>query len=388
MGNWKSKSRVAPDADFADAAGEVGDQFAQLEKTGVINICGVDKKGLPMIVVAACRFPLNTSDEHHQLFGFIQAKLDAYVASDYSVVYFHHGYTKANKPSLKYLKQVYASFDRKYKKNIKRLVVVHPTGWMKTVWMFLKPFISAKFGQKVVYVNHLSELNEWCYLNQLSIPVEVKNFDDKKLSEQGLANLDDGREKAPTSQFEVELDVLISQQGPIPNVPRELIEYLSREDVITTEGIFRRSSSAQQVRNSLALYNQGKSLPELSDPILASALLKMFFRGLPKPLLPSSCIAFMDEVKLAAPNDKIGMLRTLLNERIPVDHRPLVNFLFGFLHRVTKRESSNKMGPSQIAIVFGPTICWPDDPAETINAIQHINNMIKWILDHYEHIRP
>merc|ERR1711935_545546 len=107
------------DADFADAAGEVGDQFAQLEKTGVINICGVDKKGLPMIVVAACRFPLNTSDEHHQLFGFIQAKLDAYVASDYSVVYFHHGYTKANKPSLKYLKQVYASFDRKYKKKHK-----------------------------------------------------------------------------------------------------------------------------------------------------------------------------------------------------------------------------------------------------------------------------
>ena len=85
----------------------------------------------------------------------IEAKLDDYVKSDYSVVYFHHGYTKANKPSLKYLKQVYSSFDRKYKKNIKRLVVVHPTSWMKTVWMFLKPFISAKFGQKVIYVNHL-----------------------------------------------------------------------------------------------------------------------------------------------------------------------------------------------------------------------------------------
>ena len=40
---------------------------------------------------------LNTSEEHHQLFDFIQAKLDDYVQSDYSVVYFHYGYTKSNK---------------------------------------------------------------------------------------------------------------------------------------------------------------------------------------------------------------------------------------------------------------------------------------------------
>ena len=50
----------------------MGVNFGDLEKLGVINICGVDKKGLPMIVVSACRFPLNTSEEHHQLFDFIQ----------------------------------------------------------------------------------------------------------------------------------------------------------------------------------------------------------------------------------------------------------------------------------------------------------------------------
>jgi len=177
-------------------------------------------------------------------------------------------------------------------------------------------------------------------------------------------------------------------KGPIPSVPKELIEYLSRDDVITTEGIFRRSSSTQMIRDSLAFYNQGKMLPNINDPILASALLKMFFRGLPQPLIPSSCISYMDEIKIAEPNQKIVMLRTLLNERIPVDHRALVNYLFGFLHRVTQHEVSNKMGSTQIAIVFGPTICWPDDPSETINSIQQINNMIKWTLDHYEHIRP
>ena len=43
----------------------------------------------------------------------------------------------------------------------------------------------------------------------------------------------------------------------------------------------------------------------------------MFFRGLPQPLIPASCIRYMDEVKLADPNTKILMLRNLLKERIP-----------------------------------------------------------------------
>ena len=63
---------IFQDADFAEAQADVGVNFGDLEKLGVINICGVDKKGLPMIVVSACRFPLNTSEEHHQLFDFIQ----------------------------------------------------------------------------------------------------------------------------------------------------------------------------------------------------------------------------------------------------------------------------------------------------------------------------
>ena len=59
---------------------------------------------------------------------------------------------------MKYLRQVYSQFDRKFKKNIKRLIIVHPTSWMKTIWMLFKPIISAKFGQKVTYVNYLSKL--------------------------------------------------------------------------------------------------------------------------------------------------------------------------------------------------------------------------------------
>ena len=66
-------------------------------------------------------------------------------------------------------------------------------------------------------------------------------------------------------------------KGPIPNVPKELIEFLEREEMISTEGIFRRSSSNQQTRDSLAIYNQGKMMGDtLNDPILAAGMYSNF----------------------------------------------------------------------------------------------------------------
>lgn len=62
--------------DFAEVSGSSSNEdFSELERSKVINICGCDKDGLPVIVVAACRFPNNNTKEHHQLLRFIKAKL-------------------------------------------------------------------------------------------------------------------------------------------------------------------------------------------------------------------------------------------------------------------------------------------------------------------------
>ena len=49
------------------------------------------------------------------------------------------------------------------------------------IWTMMKPFISAKFGRKLLYVNQLAELSEFIWLNQIPIPIEVQNFDETKL---------------------------------------------------------------------------------------------------------------------------------------------------------------------------------------------------------------
>ena len=67
--------------------------------------------------------------------------LDEYVDMDYSLLYFHHGLTSKNKPPLRWLWDVYKALDRRYKKNLKSLYLVHPTNFIRVVWNFFKPII-------------------------------------------------------------------------------------------------------------------------------------------------------------------------------------------------------------------------------------------------------
>lgn len=100
--------------------------------------------------------------------------LDKYVEQDYSLVYLHYGLNSRNKPTLSWLWQAYRAFDRKYKKNLKALYLVHPTNFIRLVWQVFRAVISAKFGRKVMYVNSLQELHQLLGLPyQLSIPQPV-----------------------------------------------------------------------------------------------------------------------------------------------------------------------------------------------------------------------
>ena len=74
---------------------------------------------------------------------------------------------------LNFLYQAYKAFDRKYKKNLKALFLVHPTNFIRIVWQLFKPIISIKFGRKMRYVNFLNELEQFMHLEQLLIPKQV-----------------------------------------------------------------------------------------------------------------------------------------------------------------------------------------------------------------------
>lgn len=107
---------------------------------------------------------------------YLRHTLDLYVEQDYSLIYFHYGLNSKNKPSIAWLWQAYKAFDRKYKKNLKALYVVHPTSFLKIISQVFRPVISVKFGKKLNYIHSLKELNDHIKLEQLAIPEEIKEY--------------------------------------------------------------------------------------------------------------------------------------------------------------------------------------------------------------------
>jgi len=134
-----SASMISEAAEVTEES--IEDDFADVAKHGIVDVVGDDTYGRKVIVVSACRLPSNKVLDHNRFLRYLMFTLDQFVEEDYSVVYFHHGLNSQNKPPFRWLLQAYRAFDRKYKKNLKALYLVHPTNFIRVVWQLFKPFI-------------------------------------------------------------------------------------------------------------------------------------------------------------------------------------------------------------------------------------------------------
>jgi len=241
------------------------EEFDDIAKYGIVEVSGSDVNGRPVIVVSACKLPPVNQLDHKRFLTYLKVTLDGYVESDYSLVYFHHGLNSSNKPSFTWLLEAYREFDRKYKKNLKNLYIIHPSTIIKLFFNFLKPIISIKFGRKIKYCNYLQDLQDTIPLQQIHIPDDVRRHDSSLMSKNKEKSSDPAQSSEPialpsTQQFGVSLQFLETNNPglPVPRVMKETIEYL-QTNALNTEGIFRRSPSALELKAIQQKYNLGGS---------------------------------------------------------------------------------------------------------------------------------
>jgi Rho GTPase-activating protein 1 len=63
---------------------------------------------------------------------------DEVADGEYVLVYCHSNFESGNRPDYGWLKKIYRIFARKYKKNLKRLFIVHPDTWLKFFFFLAK----------------------------------------------------------------------------------------------------------------------------------------------------------------------------------------------------------------------------------------------------------
>jgi hypothetical protein len=99
-------------------------------------------------------------------------RLNRIVAKEYILVVFTS--PLIHSPSLSWMYKAYGSLKRDYKKNIKQLIVVHPSWWFKFIICFMRTVVSSKFAKKVVNVDSIEELDLLINTGEMEIPGDIR----------------------------------------------------------------------------------------------------------------------------------------------------------------------------------------------------------------------
>ncbi|KAM3858909.1 rho GTPase-activating protein 8-like [Diretmus argenteus] len=365
--------------------------YYDVARHGILQITGDDSYGRKLIIFSSCCLPPSHQLNHHRLLEYLKYTLDQYVEMDYSVVYFHYGLRSNNKPSLRWLRSAYNEFDRKYKKNLKALYVVHPTNFIRIVWNIFKPLISHKFGKKLTYVNYLAELRDHLNYEQLIIPPDVLRHDERLRAAQKDGPPHSGktpppRPPLPTQQFGVSLQYIKekNKEAMIPPVMSLTVTYL-KEKGLRTEGIFRRSARVQLIKDVQKLYNLGKpvNFEQYVDVHVPAVILKTFLRELPEPLMTFPVYDQVQDILNVETSLRVAKCKQIVGS-LPEHNFIVLKYLVSFLHMVSQESITNKMSPSNLACVFGVNLVWPAQGSVSLRALTPINIFTEILIEHYD----
>ncbi|XP_074489014.1 BCL2/adenovirus E1B 19 kDa protein-interacting protein 2 isoform X3 [Sebastes fasciatus] len=148
----------------------------------VISHGGYYGDGLNAIIVfAVCFMPESNQPNYRyimdNLFKYVIGTLELLVAENYMIVYLNGATSRKKMPAVGWLRKCYQQIDRRLRKNLKSLIIVHPSWFIRTLLALTKPFISTKFSQKIKYVFSLTDLAELVPMEYVSIPDCIKQTD-------------------------------------------------------------------------------------------------------------------------------------------------------------------------------------------------------------------
>ncbi|XP_048846023.1 caytaxin-like [Brienomyrus brachyistius] len=155
----------------------------------VVTHGGYYGEGLNAIIVfAACYLPDSSCPNYQyimeNLFLYVVSSLELLVAEDYMIIYMNGATPRRKMPGIGWLKKCYQMIDRRLRKNLKSLIIAHPSWFIRTVLAISRPFISVKFMEKIRYVNSLEELAQIVPMEHVNVPECVVQFEEERLKAQ------------------------------------------------------------------------------------------------------------------------------------------------------------------------------------------------------------
>ncbi|XP_016100699.1 SLIT-ROBO Rho GTPase-activating protein 3-like isoform X3 [Sinocyclocheilus grahami] len=176
----------------------------------------------------------------------------------------------------------------------------------------------------------------------------------------------------------------------IPLVVESCIRFINLHG-LHHEGIFRVPGSQTEVNHIRDAFERGEDplTDSESDIDSVAGVLKLYFRGLEKPLFPEESFSqLMECVQMENMTEKVAQIKTIVSS-FP---RPVVivmRYLFAFLHHVSQYSDENMMQPYNLAVCFGPSLLrGVEMGGDEVTLAPQINDLVKTIIIHHESIFP
>uniref|UniRef100_A0A6I8NN79 Rho GTPase activating protein 44 n=1 Tax=Ornithorhynchus anatinus TaxID=9258 RepID=A0A6I8NN79_ORNAN len=149
------------------------------------------------------------------------------------------------------------------------------------------------------------------------------------------------------------------------------------------EGLFRVAPSASKLKKlKAALDCCVLDLQEYSaDPHAIAGALKSYLRELPEPLLTFEL--YKEWIQASNIQDQDKRLQALWNtcEKLPKANHSNIRYLIKFLAKLSEYQDVNKMTTSNIAIVLGPNLLWPQADGNITEMMTTISLQIVGIIE-------
>ncbi|KAF4096669.1 rho GTPase-activating protein 4a [Onychostoma macrolepis] len=174
----------------------------------------------------------------------------------------------------------------------------------------------------------------------------------------------------------------------IPAVVESCIRFINLNG-LHHEGLFRVPGSQMMVNQLKDVFEKGDDPLTDGDCDMDSVagVLKLYFRGLVKPLFPEDsyeqlmeCGQIDDETK------KVSQLKCVISS-YPTSLIIVMRYVFAFLHHVSQYSDENMMQPYNLAVCFGPSLVRGPNNGDAAE-LQRINSLVKSIIIQHENIFP
>lgn len=177
-------------------------------------------------------------------------------------------------------------------------------------------------------------------------------------------------------------------------LPIEACVMMLLETGMKEEGLFRIAAGASKLKKLKAALDCSTSQLEefYSDPHAVAGALKSYLRELPEPLMTHQLYDEWIQASNVPDPDKRLQALWLVCDQLPKNNKANFRYLVKFLAKLAQDSETNKMTPSNIAIVLGPNLLWAKTEgslAEMAAATSvHVVTIIEPIIQHADWFFP